>query len=310
VVGTPQYMAPEQAMGRGSEVDARADQFALAALTYELLTGLPAFSGDSVVALIYQVMQVDPPPLATVMPHLPAGLDAVIRRGLAKQPDGRYGDVNEFVAALRGAAEAAGDAAAPPPGSRGAAAAARARAAPPAALNGGTQKLPTTLSGSAGQAHRTPRQGRRTAIAFVLVTAALSAAGAAIWIGGARRLEDPNARGAGVEQPPGTSTAGTSPGPSALTAPTPTPPAPSSAPSAIVTSPPSPSDSTPPDPRLGGPTVAAPAGAAAPPTTDARQASPARPKPDRRRKRQAGGVAAPARSAPERPPRDELVNDL
>ena len=56
-------MAPEQASGRGKPIDARADQFALAAITYEMLTGQDAFSGEDAMSLLYQIVHEEPQPL-------------------------------------------------------------------------------------------------------------------------------------------------------------------------------------------------------------------------------------------------------
>jgi len=101
VSGTPQYMAPEQA--RGHEIDHRADQFSLAAIAYTLLTGREPFSGNEPVTVLYQVVHENPPSPLAVNPALGASADAVIMRGLSKEPAGRYADVLEFAEALRAA---------------------------------------------------------------------------------------------------------------------------------------------------------------------------------------------------------------
>src|SRR5262249_11891191 len=62
VLGTPQYMAPEQAEGRATEIDELADQFSLAAMTYQMLTARPPFTGDTLVAVAYQIVHGHPPP--------------------------------------------------------------------------------------------------------------------------------------------------------------------------------------------------------------------------------------------------------
>jgi serine/threonine protein kinase len=97
VMGTPGYMAPEQAAG--AAVDARADQFALAAMTYELLAGRPAFQGDNALAILYQISHRDPPPLAVAWPA--AEVEAVLARGMAKDPAQRFGSVVELATALQ-----------------------------------------------------------------------------------------------------------------------------------------------------------------------------------------------------------------
>src|SRR3954452_8478230 len=82
IVGTFQYMAPEQLEGR--EVDARADIFAFGALLYEMLTGQPAFSGKSRASLIAAILTADPKPITTSQPLTPASLERVLRKCLAK----------------------------------------------------------------------------------------------------------------------------------------------------------------------------------------------------------------------------------
>jgi serine/threonine protein kinase len=107
MVGTPHYMAPEQATGRVEQVDGRADQFSLAAMAYEMLTGQDAFAGDDPVAVLYQIVHQDPQPLSRHVPWDCAGVEGVLRRGLAKDPAQRYRTITEFARAL---AEAARDA--------------------------------------------------------------------------------------------------------------------------------------------------------------------------------------------------------
>jgi eukaryotic-like serine/threonine-protein kinase len=85
-VGTPRYMAPEQA--RGEEVDARADLFALGALLFELLSGRPAFDGSSVIDVLHAVIHDHPPPLVGSLAIVEA--DRVIHRALAKSAADRY----------------------------------------------------------------------------------------------------------------------------------------------------------------------------------------------------------------------------
>jgi serine/threonine-protein kinase len=101
VLGTPHYMAPEQAAGRGA--DARADQYALAAVAYEMLTGAPPFHNRGATAVIHAHIYELPPPPTEQCPSLPAAVNAVLLRALAKQPDERYDSLAEFVALLRAA---------------------------------------------------------------------------------------------------------------------------------------------------------------------------------------------------------------
>jgi serine/threonine-protein kinase len=102
LIGTPQYMSPEQASGQNADIDGRTDLFALAAIVYEMLAGRPAFSGDSVVAVIMNVVTGTPAPLASLVPGLPPNVIAAVERGLAKKPDDRFPDVATFIEALTG----------------------------------------------------------------------------------------------------------------------------------------------------------------------------------------------------------------
>ena len=102
LIGTPQYMAPEQASGQNAAVDERTDLFALGAIVYEMLAGRPAFSGDSVVAVIMNVVTGTPAPLAGVAPGVPPEVIAAIDRALAKKPEARFPDVAAFIEALTG----------------------------------------------------------------------------------------------------------------------------------------------------------------------------------------------------------------
>ncbi len=101
VVGTPAYMAPEQAIGR--PVDARADQYALGVLAFELLTGRTPFRSESPFAVLDKHLREAPPPPSTFVPSLPASVDAVLARALAKLPQERFATCREMVEALAGA---------------------------------------------------------------------------------------------------------------------------------------------------------------------------------------------------------------
>jgi serine/threonine protein kinase len=99
VVGTPAYMAPEQAAGLG--VDSRADIHSLAAVAYQMLTGVPVREGG-----FAALAEATLPPAPSTKADVPAELDDVILRALEPDPDRRYPDVGEFVAALRHAVPA------------------------------------------------------------------------------------------------------------------------------------------------------------------------------------------------------------
>ena len=88
VIGTAQYLSPEQA--RGESVDARSDVYSLGCVLYELLTGKPPFVGDSPVAVAYQHVRKDPVPPSQRHPGIAPELDAVVLKALAKNPENRY----------------------------------------------------------------------------------------------------------------------------------------------------------------------------------------------------------------------------
>src|SRR4029077_18152824 len=101
VVGTPQFMAPEQARGLREGIDARTDQFSLAAIAYTLLTGSEPFWGDDLTAVLYQVVHEPPVPASQRAPWLGTSVDAVLSRGLSKSSADRYPDILAFATALR-----------------------------------------------------------------------------------------------------------------------------------------------------------------------------------------------------------------
>src|SRR3954466_2231943 len=88
VVGTAQYLSPEQA--RGEHVDQRSDIYSTGCLLYELLTGRPPFVGDSPVAVAYQHVREDAVPPSKVNPDVSASLDAIVLKAMAKNPANRY----------------------------------------------------------------------------------------------------------------------------------------------------------------------------------------------------------------------------
>jgi tRNA A-37 threonylcarbamoyl transferase component Bud32 len=100
-LGTPYYSAPEQA--RGDHVDGRADQYALACVAFELLTGRRLFERDDPLAVLLAHVTAPPPALTERRPDLPAAADGVMRRALAKAPDERYPSCRDFTDALRDA---------------------------------------------------------------------------------------------------------------------------------------------------------------------------------------------------------------
>src|SRR5271157_69820 len=98
VIGTAQYLSPEQA--RGETVDARSDVYSLGCVLYEILTGEPPFTGDSPVAVAYQHVREDPVPPSKRHEGISADLDAVVLKALAKNPENRYQTAAEMRADL------------------------------------------------------------------------------------------------------------------------------------------------------------------------------------------------------------------
>jgi serine/threonine protein kinase len=108
LLGTPQYMAPEQATGQHSAVDGRTDVFALGAILYEMLAGQPAFNGASIPEVVFKVVYEPPAPLATLAPTAPAPIVAAVERAMAKAPADRFATMGDFVEALTGTALTSG----------------------------------------------------------------------------------------------------------------------------------------------------------------------------------------------------------
>ena len=99
IMGTPNYMSPEQA--QGLKVDGRSDLFSLGCVLYECLTGKKPFLGESITAILLKILRDEPPPVDFAGTGLPRGIDAVLRRAMAKDPAARYASGAELVEALR-----------------------------------------------------------------------------------------------------------------------------------------------------------------------------------------------------------------
>ncbi|MGH9838956.1 MAG: protein kinase domain-containing protein [Blastocatellia bacterium] len=99
VMGTPRYMSPEQA--RGEKVDARSDIFSLGVLLYEMVTGAAPFTGASVADILVAILDREPPPLTRHASDLPAELERIVNRCLAKPREHRYQSAKELLADLK-----------------------------------------------------------------------------------------------------------------------------------------------------------------------------------------------------------------
>src|SRR5579864_1207983 len=94
IVGTMQYMAPEQLEGK--EVDARTDIFAFGVVVYEMATGKRAFDGKSQASLIAAILEKEPPAMSSLQPMTPPALDRVVKKCLAKVPDERWQSTSDL----------------------------------------------------------------------------------------------------------------------------------------------------------------------------------------------------------------------
>jgi serine/threonine-protein kinase len=104
VMGTPNYMSPEQATGMVDDIDHHADQWALACIAWEMLLGRCPFVADETAALLYQIINLDPHPLAPRVPGLAPAVETALRRALRKKPADRFPSLREFSGAFEAAA--------------------------------------------------------------------------------------------------------------------------------------------------------------------------------------------------------------
>ncbi|MFO0574783.1 MAG: protein kinase [Polyangia bacterium] len=102
ILGTPQFMSPEAALGQNSQLDGRADQWSLAVIMYLSLTGKLPFDGENLVGVLYQVVHEKPTPIRQLAPEVPEILVAAIERAMSKKKDDRFPRMVDFVRALTG----------------------------------------------------------------------------------------------------------------------------------------------------------------------------------------------------------------
>ena len=169
IVGTPEYMSPEQA--KGLSVDSRSDQYSLAVVAYELLSGDVPFKADSTLALMYKLVHEPPPPISETRTDLPSGVQPTLARALSKEPGARFATVTAFVDDLqRALAGADTDTAAAAAATAGAAASAAAKVGARASMPAPITPPPATPRPEPAAVPRTtpppqtPQDRSRTAI--------------------------------------------------------------------------------------------------------------------------------------------------
>ena len=193
VVGTAQYLSPEQA--RGETVDERSDLYSTGVVIFELLTGRPPFKGDSAVAVAYQHVEQIPPTPSSILSDIPDSLDRVVLKALAKNRDDRYRSAAEMLSDLQRVARGM-DVGAPPAdswatevlpsaglvGARAAVPAATSTVSAPAAgVSSTSTSLPAVSSDGDAASKAAAARKRRTAIIMTLVVIALLLIGGSVW---------------------------------------------------------------------------------------------------------------------------------
>jgi tRNA A-37 threonylcarbamoyl transferase component Bud32 len=113
IIGTLQYMAPEQVEGKSDQIDARTDIFAFGEVVYEMATGKRAFEGKSQASLIAAILELEPPAMSSLQPMTPPALDHLVKRCLAKDPDERWQSPRDICEQLRWISDSGREAGAP-----------------------------------------------------------------------------------------------------------------------------------------------------------------------------------------------------
>jgi Tol biopolymer transport system component len=101
ILGTLQYMAPEQVEGKTNQIDARTDIFAFGVVVYEMATGRKAFEGKTSASVMAKILEVDPPSMTSLQPMTPPALDRVVKRCLAKEPEKRWQTASDLCEELK-----------------------------------------------------------------------------------------------------------------------------------------------------------------------------------------------------------------
>jgi eukaryotic-like serine/threonine-protein kinase len=217
LMGTPGYMSPEQAEGRNDQIDARTDVFAMGIILYEMLAGRPPFLGQTVPAILFQVVHQAPPDLKSLRPDLPYGVVAAVARAMSKSREERHSDIvelsQEFCAGL---STAPVDRSAVPPTVPVAMAETMAAPTPgpvlptapgipsrvPQAVSAGP--VGTTMSAGSGEAQvrSLDEPMRRNPLPLVLAASAvIVAAGLGLYLGVLRRPSPGPGSGSAVQRP-------------------------------------------------------------------------------------------------------------